>query len=128
TSERGEERDELVLLRVAQGTVVVDDLRGLPGVAEDRLVAREGLPVVHQPVAAARAPQGGGAHLVARGLTAVLHDPVPGTHVVEKEIAERVDHLVAEGGRYGEGALVDDRPRGRGRDVADVAGRAADLA
>src|SRR4051812_36475138 len=95
-SQRVEERDELVLLRRAEVPVAVDDGGGFPGVAEDRLVAGQRRSIVHEPAAAARAPQRGRAHLVARRLSAVLHDPVSGPHVVEQEVAERVDQLVAE--------------------------------
>src|SRR5712691_2766256 len=125
-SEGIEERDELVLLGRAEELVVEDHGVGLARVAQDGLVAGERLAVVHQPIAAAHAPQGRRAHLVARGLTAVLDDSVPRADVVQEEIAERVDELAAQRRRHGERALVDDGARGRGGDVADVADVAAD--
>ena len=61
-------------------------------------------------------------------LAAVLHDAVAGAHVVQQEVAERVDGLVADGGA---GTVNAPRlitvPAGDGRDVADVAVSAADL-
>src|SRR6266851_515124 len=87
-SEGIEERDELVLLGRAEELVVEDHGVGLARVAQDGLVAGERLAVVHQPIAAAHAPQGRRAHLVARGLTAVLDDSVPRADVVQEEIAE----------------------------------------
>src|SRR6185436_12927681 len=63
--QRVEERDELVLLRRREVAVVVDHRGRLPGMPEDRLVAVERLPVMHQPAAGALPPQGRRAQLVA---------------------------------------------------------------
>src|SRR5713101_6097819 len=125
-SEGVEERDQLALLVRAEELVVDDHVVRFARVAQDGLVAGERLAVVHQPIAAAHAPQRRRAHPVARGLPAVLDDPVPRAHVVEEEVAERVNRLVAQGGRHRERALVDDRAHRRGGDVADVADVAAD--
>src|SRR5579872_4076387 len=45
-----------------------------------------------------RTPQSGAVHPVARGRGPVLDDAVAGADVVEQEVAERVDDLVAHGG------------------------------
>src|SRR5262245_3621925 len=95
--------------------------------AKDRLVAGQARTVVHEARARAHAPQRRGAELVPRALAAVLHDPVPRPHVVEQEVAEGVDGLVADGGGDGEGPPVDLRPGRRGPERLRVAVVAADL-
>src|SRR5437667_345225 len=67
--------------------------------AQDRNAKSQGFAVVHEPVARAHTPERSGAHLGGRGLIAVLHDAIPGSNVVQQEVAERVNGLVAESRR-----------------------------
>ena len=55
--------------------------------------------VVHVAVVRAHAPERRRPQLVARRRAAVLDDAVAGADVVQQEVAERVDRLVAERGR-----------------------------
>ena len=50
---------------------------------------------MHQSVARAHAPQRRGAHLQPRRLPAVLDYPVYRPHVVQQEVAERLNNFVA---------------------------------
>ena len=82
--------------------------------------------VVHEPAARAQAPERGRPDLVPRRRASVLDDAVTGADVVQQEVAERVDDLVAERVGDPQRAAVDPRPRRRGDDGPRVARRAAD--
>src|SRR5947209_2481229 len=101
-----------------------DDGLRLDPVAHDGLHEGQSRAVVQQAVARPHAPQRRGAYLRPRRLPAVLDYPVARPHVVQQEVAERLDDLVAERCGDAERPAVDDRA-GRGchhlRDVADAA-------
>src|SRR5882672_920081 len=88
---------------------------------QDRLIAVDVLAVMHQPAAGAHAPERRRADLQPGSLSAVLDDAIAGTDVMQREIAERVDALVAERRRNGERPAVDHRAWRDGVDLGDVA-------
>src|SRR5687767_4904979 len=94
--------------------------------AQDHLIAVERCAVMPQPVAAAHAPKRRRADLITSRLSAVLDDAVAGSHVVQQEVAERADALIAERRRYREIAAVDHRARSGGDDLGGVTDAAAD--
>src|SRR6476620_8016900 len=85
---------------------------------------------MHQAVPGPQAPERGGLHLLGsagkfgQGLN---WNAVAGADVMQKEIAEWMNDLVAESGGNDKCAAVNHRPSGRGRDGAYVAGAAPDL-
>ena len=89
-----------------------------------RIVDSTRQPVMHQLGARAEAPQRRSSHHVPRACAAVLDDPVARPDVVQQEVAERADSLVAESRRDGERALVDNGPRRGGGDGRSVTDRA----
>src|SRR5215510_16185509 len=94
------------------------------GVTLDRIIDSARQPVVHQLGARAEAPQRGSSHHVPRSRAAVLDDTVARPDVVQQEVAERADSLVAESRRDGERATVDHRARSGGdnrRRVTEIA-------
>src|SRR5262249_6661966 len=93
-------------------------------VAKNRFVYSQGLAVVHQADPASQTPQRRRAELVCGTLPAVLDDPVSGSNVVQRKVAERMDDLVAKSSRNGERYAVDQSAGHGGRElrcVADVA-------
>src|SRR5262249_37306754 len=84
------------------------------GVTLDCIVDSTRQPVVHQLWARAEAPQRRSSHHVPRAFAAILGDPVARPDVVQQEVAERADSLVAESRRDGERATVDHRARSGG--------------
>src|SRR5204863_4785041 len=135
--QRLEEADELLLLKRCQRLEGVAAGRCLTGVAQYHLVQGEGLraavrgrtrraAVVHELVVRPQAPQRRSPNHVSGCLPVGLYYPVASADVVEQEVAERVDDLVAERVGHGELPAVDDRADGRGRDRADVADRATE--
>src|SRR5262245_60709972 len=94
--QRIEELQQPAALARSQAAEVARDLISLSAVAQYRIHAREAQAVVHQAGARAQAPERDGPHLIARALAAVLHDAVARADVMQQEIAERVDRLVAE--------------------------------
>ena len=92
--------------------------------ALDRFVEGERQPVVHQLGASADTPQRGRSHHVPRARAAVLDDPIARPDVMQHEVTERADSLVAESRRDGERALVDNGPRRGGGDGRSVTDRA----
>src|SRR5215831_5813519 len=79
---------------------------------------------MHQGKVSAYSPQRRCAQLICRTLSAVLHNPISGSDVMQKEVAERMEGLVAQSGRHGELSLVDHGScgyRGEGLHVADGA-------
>src|SRR5262247_4748003 len=94
------------------------------GVTLYRIVDSARQPVVHQLGARAEAPQRRSSHHVPRSRAAVLDDPVARPDVVQQEVAERADSLVAESRRDGERALVDHRAWREG----DYRGRVTEVA
>src|SRR5262245_12764954 len=79
------------------------------GVTLYRIVDSTRQPVVHQLGTRAEAPQRRSSHHVPRACAAVLDNPVASPDVVQQEVAERADSLVAESRRDGERATVDHR-------------------
>jgi hypothetical protein len=65
----------------------------------DRVIDAMAEEVVHEPRARMQTPQWRSAHLVARRGAAILDDAVAGADVMQQEIAERLDALVAERAR-----------------------------
>src|SRR5258708_183042 len=126
TLQRVQERNQLVLLSGAQCTVVVDHTVGLAVVTQNGIIPRERQKVMHQSKVGTHSPQGRGAHLVGCGLSAVLDNAVPGSHVVQQEVAERVEGLIAQRRRHSELPLVDHGPSGNGGDRRHVADGATD--
>src|SRR5262245_60341555 len=93
---------------------------------QDCVVAGEGQSVMHQPRLETQSPEWRGAQLVRRCLSAVLHNSISRTHVMQQEVAVRMDDLVAQGGGHGELPLVNHGPyRSRGN-CGYVADSAAD--
>src|SRR5262245_8050085 len=93
--QRRQERQHPVLVGRRQRVEVGPGRGGLARVARDRVLEAEAETVVHEPAPGPQAPERGGADPVARGGAAVLHDPVTGADVVQQEVAERMDDLVA---------------------------------
>src|SRR5262245_66554653 len=83
-------------------------------VALDRIVEGERQPVVHQLRTRADAPQRRSSQHVPCACAAVLDDPVARPDVVQQEVAERADGLIAQSRRDNERALVDHRARRSG--------------
>src|SRR5215510_1077578 len=84
------------------------------GVTLDRIVDSSRQSVMYQLGTRAEAPQRRSSHHVPRACAAVLDDPVACPDVVQQEVAERADSLVAESRRDGERATVDHRARSGG--------------
>src|SRR5690242_9146888 len=140
-----QELDDRVLLARRQVPESTRYRIRLAPVAQDRVAERQGRRIMHQPRAQAHAPQGSGTDLIATLCEAVRHellpehlidlaavvlrhrdrDPVSCADVVQQEVSERMEHLVAKCRRNRECAAVD-RRAGRGRrQRADVAQRAS---
>ena len=81
--------------------------------------------VMHKPVASANTPQWRSAELIGRALTAILNDPIASTHVVQREIAERMDDLIAQRRRNSEGAAINQGARCRGCESSGVSNSTA---
>lgn len=81
---------------------------------------------MHEPSARSQTPEGRRLHFVSRRLPAVLNDAVAGSDVVQEEIAERFDALVAQRLGHLERAAIDPRAGRSGDDLRRVAGVAAD--
>src|SRR5690349_2011989 len=92
----------------------------------NRIEDRDVQTFVHQPVAAADAPQRCGAQHVGRTLPGVLNDAIARADVVECEVAEWMDDLVAESGWDRERAAIDRGARSGSRERARMANTAAD--
>src|SRR5712691_13281853 len=86
----------------------------LTSVTPDRGFERQGRQVVHESSFHPEAPQRDGAKLVGRVLRTSLNDTVAGSHIVQQEIAERMNDLIAEGVRHHENAAVQHRSGGSG--------------
>src|SRR5262245_21730904 len=113
--ERIQKRHEVGPLSRVQLVELVSSNRAADaGVALYRIVDSTRQPVVHQLGARAEAPQRRSSHHVPRACPAVLDNPVARPDVVQQEVAERADSLVAESRRDGERALVDHRTRSGG--------------
>src|SRR5258708_38127211 len=82
---------------------------------------------MHHSEVGTQSPQRRGAHLVGCGLATVLHNAVSRAYVVQQEITERVDGLVAQCCRHDECASVDRCPCRNGGERAHMADGAADL-
>src|SRR5947209_8578040 len=106
--ERLQESDELVLLRGAQRTIVVDDSRGFATVTQNRIVSGKRKQIMHQPVTRPAAPKRRGAHEVSCSLSTVLDNPISRSHVMQQEVAVGMDDLAPQSCRHGEGAAIDD--------------------
>src|SRR5215510_5524783 len=79
--------------------------------ALDRIVEGERQPVVHQLGTRADAPQRRSSQHVPCACAAVLDDPIARSDVVQQEVAEWTDVLIAESRRDNERAQVDRRAR-----------------
>ena len=62
----------------------------------DGFAETQRLPVVHQTVARANAPERRGADFITRGLSAILHNSVARADIVQQKVAERMDDFAAE--------------------------------
>src|SRR3954451_6052456 len=94
--QRLQEGDQLITLCGAQRAIVVDYARRLARVTQDRFVEGQCLSIVHVAIVCAAAPQWRGAQLVARRLPAVLDDAVARADVMQQEVTERMDGLIAQ--------------------------------
>ena len=122
--QRIQERNELILLRGRQVAIIVDHVHSFIAVTQDRVVAGKLLAIVHQAIMGTYSPQRRSAHHVGCALSAVLHNAIAGSDIVQQEIAVWMDDLVAQLWWYSKRTPIDDRAWRRGRDrgyVADVA-------
>src|SRR5262245_13245033 len=108
--ERQQERDDVRPRGGRQSVEGVSRERATgPRVALDRIVEGGRQPVVHQLGTRADAPERRSAQHVPRACSAVLDDPVARPDVVQQEVAEQADVLIAQSRRDSERALVDHR-------------------
>src|SRR5262245_38500444 len=106
--ERIQKRHEVgPLCRVQLVEVVSYERAADAGVPLDCIVDSARPPVVHQLGMRAEAPQRRSSQHGPRSRAAVLYDPVTRPDVVQQEVAERADSLVAESRRDNERAAVD---------------------
>ena len=85
----------MLLLLWAEFAEIFGRVFGLAMVAKNRAFGREGLQIVHEPRFGAQPPQRRGAQLVGRIGWPSLNDAVTGSDVMEKEVAEGMNLLVA---------------------------------
>src|SRR5262245_3472391 len=104
-----QECNEIVLAGSAQCIVEVPrEGSACTGVALNGLVEGEREAVVHQLGTCPDTPERRRPDHVARGLAPVLNDPIARSDIVQEEIAEWADNLVAESGRNPHGAPIDE--------------------
>src|SRR5580692_8750874 len=75
----------------------------------------------------AQAPKRSGPQFVCGVLRRILYDAIAGSHVVQQEVAERVNDFIAQNVGYDEGSPVYDGPCRCGSDAFDVTHIASDL-
>src|ERR1700720_158368 len=140
TLQRAQEREERLLIALAQPRKPPECVARLASVALDCIPKRQRFAIVHQPASQPDAPQRRRADSVGRRRHMFLHvrvslaevlydgnlDPVAGADVVQQEVAERMEEPVAECGRHRVGAAVELGARGYRHDVTQVTGCAAD--
>src|SRR5947209_20166081 len=124
--QRLQERDQLVLLRGAERLVIIDYSGGFAAVTQDSFVASEGRIIVHQTVTSPQSPQRSSAQLVGRCLSAVLHNAIARSYIVQQEVAEWVNDLAAQCRRSCERSAIDHCARRGGSNRGDMADVAAD--
>src|SRR5262245_27344921 len=130
SSQRLQERQQLVFLRVGECVVFLRHLRGLPGMTLDGLLFGHRQAIVHQAVARSERPQRSRSHLICCGrIFRQWQDryAVAGSDIVQQEIAIRMNDLVTERLWNGELAAIDFRSCPRRGDRGRVADRAADF-
>lgn len=74
----------------------------------------------------AEAPKRGRPQLICSVLRGILYDAVTRSHVVQQEVAERMNDFIPQRVGHREGPTVYNRPRRSGRDAFDVARITAD--
>src|SRR5262245_61615966 len=84
--ERPQEGHHFLLVGGAEPLESILRGRGLPGVSVDRVVHVLAERVMHEAAARAQSPERRRSNRVARRGAAVLHDAIPGTHVMQHEI------------------------------------------
>src|SRR6266498_2329683 len=126
--ERIQKRDEIRLLEGIQLVKAVSRERAADtSVALDRIVEAERQSVMHQLGPRTDAPERSSSHHVPGASAAVLDDAVARPDVVQQEVAERSDYLVADGRRDGERAPVNHGARRDGGKLGRVTDRASYL-
>src|SRR6185436_15521490 len=110
--QRRQERQQRLLIVHAQVPEAEARRGRFVVVTQDRVGERQRRGVVHEAVVRPQAPQRRRSQFV-RG-RGCLHDAVAGADVVQQEVAERVNRLVAERGGHDERPAVDGRPGGGG--------------
>jgi hypothetical protein len=96
-------------------------------VAKDRLLEGLRLQVVHEPGFGAHAPKRRRTQFVLCVLRSYLNNAVAGSHIMEQEIAKRMNNLAPQGVRNGEGPAVDHGTGRSGDDGTDMADAALNL-
>src|SRR5262245_44518659 len=81
---------------------------------------------MHKSVASPNPPKRCGSHLVSRTLSRILNDAITSSNVVQREVAERMDYLIAQSGGHCECSTVDQRAWSGCCETTCVANRAAD--
>jgi hypothetical protein len=109
---RLQESDQLLSLGGRQIPKAAFDMSCLTSMTPDRGFEREGREIVHESSFHPEAPQRDGEKLVSRVLRTSLNDAVAGSHIVQQEIAEGMNDLIAEGVRHHESAAVQHVPAG----------------
>src|SRR3954465_5019073 len=94
---------------------------------QDRVIARERNSVVHQAITRAQSPQRRSAEFVRRFWRTVLHDAIACPHIMEQEVAVRMNYLVPQCSSNRELTTMYHRSRGRFGDRTGVAHRTTDL-
>src|SRR6266481_6109710 len=88
------------------------------------LIESERRQIVHEARFGTQTPERRGAKLRRSVRGATLQNVIAGPHVVQQEVAERVNHFVPKCVRHGKHPAIDDRSRRSGRDglhMTDVA-------
>ena len=74
----------------------------------------------------AEAPERSRPQFICGVLRGILNDTITRSHVMEQEVAERMNDFIAQGVGHGKGSTIYDCPRRSGSDGFDVACIAAD--
>lgn len=74
----------------------------------------------------AEAPKRSRPQFICGVLRGILNDTITRSHVMQQEVAERMNDFIAQGVGHGEGSTIYDRPGRSGSDGFDVACIAAD--
>ena len=95
--------------------------------AKDRLLEGLRLQVVHEPGFGAHTPKRRRTQFVLCVLRSYLNNAIPGTHIMEQEVAKRMNDLAPQGVRDGEGPAIDHGSGRSGDDGTDMADAALNL-